>query len=627
MKIPAGAPVALLLLPVLAGSPAGCGRARLENSRRAIVVEARCAGANARVVSETIAAPIEQQVKGIEKMQIMRSRSRDGLCTIMVSFAPDVDLCAAQKLVEERVTRALPGLPELGQRGGVVVRKRPAGVGLILFLSSPNGSFDNFKLSNYANIQLKDELARAAGVAEVALVGAQDYCARIWLDPDRLAAYGLGATDVVKALEHQKLKSAAAPMEPQPGKSHVLPTTVIGPGELATIEELNDLVLQSDAGRDTRLRDVARVELGAAHAESRAQLDGKRGVAMAIHLMPHARPRDVSAAIEQMMTRLAANVPEGMSLDIAFDFTPNLEAAERATSPQYVLLELNTPSGVSAEGKLAILDRADQVMRLGREVKRVMSLTENVFDYVSDRPCVLVRVAPAGQGQADMDMMIEEIRSQLGKQVAEATFRLRNLSRPAAFPRCGYRIDFAVHGPEADRAQNFARKLAERLRRSNKLIDVWTDAEAADRSRVQWDVDASAATGQGVALADVINTVRAFRGELELGGSGQSWQIKLQNGSDVRDQAGGMKLHKVRNSAGNMVPLSGLVTLREVTGPAIEERLNGQPMVEITANPAGSESLAEIRTHCETLAGDVRAELRLTADYRLTWLDDASAAN
>jgi multidrug efflux pump subunit AcrB len=316
-----------------------------------------------------------------------------------------------------------------------------------------------------------------------------------------------------------------------------------------------------------------------------------------------------------------------MSLDTAFDFTANLEAAERTTSAQYVLLDVIAPPGASSQRKLAILDHADQVMRLGREVKRVMSLTENVFDRLPGGLCALVRVAPGGQGQADMDTMIEAIRRQFANQVAEATFRLRDLSRPTAFPRCGYPIDFAVHGPEADRARSFARKLAERLRGTNKLTDVWTGAEAADCPWIQLDFGANAAKVQGVAPTDVMTTLRVFCGELELGDSGQSWQIKLQNGRDVRDLADGIKLLKVRNSRGNMVPLSGLVKLREMMGPAIEERLNGQPMVEITANPAVSESLAEIRTLCERLAGDVRAELSLTADYRLTWLDAAFAAN
>jgi multidrug efflux pump subunit AcrB len=591
------------------------------------VAEVRYPGANARVVADTIAAPIEQQLNGLEKMLTMRSRcGDDGLCTITVTFAPGADLSLAETLVENRIKLALPGLPDPVQRGGVVVRKASTGVGLILFLSSPNGRFDNLNLSNYANIQLKDELARAAGVADVALAGSLDYSLRIWLDPDRLAARELAATDVMQALERQNLKAAAAPVEPHPGKVPLFQVTVTGLARLATVEELNDLVVQADAGRDIRLRDVARVELGATRAHGRAQLDGKPGVALAIHLSPLARPGDVRAALQQIMTRLATNFPEGITLDTVFDFTANLEASERAASPRYILLDMDAPPGASAQRQLAVLDRADQVMRLGKEVERVMILTDNVFDRLPDRPCLLVRVAPAGQGQPGMDAMIEAIRRQLEKQVADAAFRLRDLSQPKAFPRCGYPIDLAVHGPEGDQVRSFARKLAERLRASHKLTDVWTDAEAADRPHVQVDVDANAAKALGVERNDVMNTLQVFFGGLELDGSGRIFQIKLQTGGEFRTHADDIKLLKVRNSQGNMVPLSALVALREITGPAIEERFNGQPMVEVTANPAAGTSLAEIRTLCETLAGDVRAELRLPADYRLTWLDDASAA-
>ena len=455
---PTRAPAARLLLSVVAAALAGCNGASPESPRHAIEVEARYPGANARVVADTIAAPIEQQVNGLEKMLTMRSRcGDDGFCTITVTFAPGADLNLAQTLVQNRINIALPGIPDPVQRGGVVVRKGPTGVGLILFLSSPDGRFNNLYLSSYANIQLKDELARAAGVAEVALVGSLDYSLRIWLDPDRLAARELAATDVMQALERQNLKAAAEPLEPQPGKVPVFQVTVTGLARLATVEELNDFVVQADAGRDIRLRDVARVELGATRADGRAQLDGKPGVALAIHLLPLARPGEVRAALQQIMTRLATKFPDGITLEMAFDFTANLEASERAASPRYVLLDMDAPPGASAQRRLAVLDRADQVMRLGKEVERVMILTDNVFDRLPDRPGLLVRVAQAGPGQPDMDAVMEAIRRQLEKEVADAAFRLRDLSQPKAFPRCGYPVDFAVHGPEGDQVRSFAR--------------------------------------------------------------------------------------------------------------------------------------------------------------------------
>jgi multidrug efflux pump subunit AcrB len=606
MKSSSPAPLAFLLHSVLAAALAGCSPAP-EAPRHTIVVEARYPGANARAVADTIAAPIEQQINGVENMLTMRSRaSDDGTCVITVTFAPGVDLDLAQTLVQNRTSLALPALPEVVQRDGVVVRKGPAGVALILFLSSPDGRFDSVYLGNYAKIQVKDELGRAAGVGEVALVGSLEYSLRLALDPDQLAAFGLATTDVVKALERQNLRPDAAPAEPQPGKPLMLQMTVGSLGRPAHVEELNDLVIRADAGRNIRLRDVARVELGAARPESHAQFDGKPGVALAIHLLPLARPRDVSAAVQQVTTRLAANLPDGIALDIAFDFTANLEAPERATSPQHVLLEMDAPPGTTAERRFAILDRADQVVRQGRAAERVLILTDNVFDRLPDRPCLLVRVASNGQAGADRDAPTAAIRRELEKQIAGAAFRLRDLSRPNAFPRGGYPIDFAVQGPEGDQLRSFARKLAERLRGSNKLTDVWTDADVADRRSVQIDVDADAAEAKGVALPDVMNT--------------------LQSAKELRNHADDLQQLFVRNSTGQMVPLSALVTLREVTAPEVEARLNLRPMAELTANLAAGTPLSDIRTLCETLAGDVRAELRLPADYRLTWLDNVNPA-
>ena len=355
------------------------------------------------------------------------------------------------------------------------------------------------------------------------------------LDPDQLAAFGLATTDVVQALERQNLRPDAAPAEPQPGKPLVLQITVSRLGRVAHVEELNDLVIRADTGRNVRLRDVARVELGAARPESQAQFDGKPGVALAIHLLPLARPGDVSAAVQQVTTQLAAKLPDGIALDMAFDFTANLEAPDRATSPQHVLLEMDVPPGTTAERQFAILDRADQVVRQGQAVEHVLILTDNVFDRLPDRPCLLVRVASDGQVGSDSDAATAAIRSEVEKQIGGAAFRLRDLSRPNAFPRGGYPIDFGVHGPEKNQVRSFARKLAERLRGSHKLTDVWTDAEVADRPSVQIDVNADAAEAKGVALVDVLNTV--------------------QTGKGLRDHADNLQQLFVRNSTGQMVPL------------------------------------------------------------------------
>lgn len=620
-------PFALLLLPVAVASFPGCDQASLGRRRQTIVVETHSPWTDARTVRDAITMPIEQQLLGVPKTMVLRSRSgSDGSCRITLTFEPGVDTNEVQSLLRERVKDALPVLPEAVQREGVKVKKGSAGICLILFLSSPNGSVDQRELSNYANQPLRDALTRVAGIAEVTLVGSVDKSVRIWLDPDRLASLELAAIDVVNALARQNPNFSMATSPDQPGGLFVLQEVPSGLARLPIVEELNDLVVLAKDGRDIRLRDVARVELGAARSESRAQFDGKRGVALVLHSLPLARPRDVSAAVQQVTARLVAELPKGHALEIAFDFTANLEAAGATTSPPYVLVDMDAPSNASAKRKLAMLERADQALRLGNEGGRVLSLTENIFDRLPDKPCLLVRLPPTVKKKSDIEKAIEATHDQLAKRVAEPAFCVRNLSRPRAFPDCGYVVDFAVYGPETDQVRSVARRLAERLRESKKLTDVRADAAVADPTDLQLDFDAEAAKLLGVAQADVTNVLQVHFGSGALTSSEQDWQVKLPAGGESRDHARDVMRLQVRNSRDEMVPMSRVVVPRERTGAGIEERLNGCPMVEITANPAAGVRLAEIGTLCETLAKDVCVELRLAGDYRLMWLNDPKTA-
>src|SRR5215212_5387859 len=167
-------------------------------------------GANARTVADTVASPIEQQVNGVEDMMYMSSQSgNDGSYTLTVTFKPGADLNIAQVLVQNRVNLALPVLPDLVRRRGVTVKKKSPNVLMIVNLSSPDGSRDNLYLSNYATIQLRDELARLPGVGDIQYLGQRDYSMRIWLDPERLASRNLSAADVVAAVQEQNIQVAA----------------------------------------------------------------------------------------------------------------------------------------------------------------------------------------------------------------------------------------------------------------------------------------------------------------------------------------------------------------------------------------------------------------------------------
>src|SRR5246127_2832844 len=220
-------------------------------------------GASAETVSRTVATPLEQQINGVEDMLYMSSQSTgDGKLTVTVTFRIGTDLNVAQMLTQNRVQDALPRLPEDVQRLGVQVRKATPNILLAVHLYSPDSSRDTLYISNYATLHVKDVLARLPGVGDVQIVGSREYALRIWLDPDKVAAHNLNASEVLAALQAQNVQvSAGALYQPPLPPTHAYQLNVQTLGRLATPEQFASIVMKSDAeGRVTRLRDVGRVE-------------------------------------------------------------------------------------------------------------------------------------------------------------------------------------------------------------------------------------------------------------------------------------------------------------------------------------------------------------------------------
>ena len=256
-------------------------------------------GANAQVVADTVAAPIEQQVNGVEDMLYMSSQcTNDGTYTLTVTFKNGVDLNMAQVLVQNRVALAQPILPDLVQRRGVTVKKKSPSVLMIVNLFSPDGTRDNLYLSNYATIQLKDELSRLPGVGDITYLGQRDYSMRLWLDPEKMASRNLSATDVVQAIEQQNTQVAAGQIgQPPVDTGQVFQFTISTMGRLADPEQFAEMILKTDAdGRLVRLRDVARIELGAQGYDQTCTLDGQPSVALSIYQLPGSNALDIAQA-------------------------------------------------------------------------------------------------------------------------------------------------------------------------------------------------------------------------------------------------------------------------------------------------------------------------------------------
>src|SRR6516165_1124477 len=256
-----------------------------------IIVMCTYPGADARVVAESVAAPIEQQVNGVEDMIYMVSQSNnDGSYTLTVTFKPGVNLNFAQVLVQNRINLALPLLPDVVKQAGVTTRKRNPDILMVIGLYSPHGRYDMLYLSNYVTIHLKDEMARVDGVGDCNVFGQQDYSMRIWVDPEKLAALNMTAADVTNALREQNRQVAAGHIGQQPTPSGMpYEFTLTTVGRLSDPEEFDDIVLRTDSdGRKVRIRDVGKSVLGARNEDSTSKLNGRFNASLAIFALPDA---------------------------------------------------------------------------------------------------------------------------------------------------------------------------------------------------------------------------------------------------------------------------------------------------------------------------------------------------
>jgi multidrug efflux pump len=301
-----------------------------------VQVTASYPGASAVVVANTVAAPIEQQVNGVERMLYMSSQStNDGNYTLTVTFQIGTDVNIAQVLVQNRVTLALPQLPPQVQLEGVNTKKSSPDILLAINLLSPDRRYDSIYMSNFATIQLKDELLRIDGVGDILLLGQRDYSMRLWLDPYKLATRRLTASDVVSAIQSQNLQVAAGAVGQQPvpaGQPFQLTMTALG--RLDTERQFGNIIIKTGAPNQSAggssspvvyVRDVARVELGAQTYDQTASADGNPSSAMGVFLLPGANALEVADAVKKRMNELKSRFPPGLEYDIFYDTTPFIQ--------------------------------------------------------------------------------------------------------------------------------------------------------------------------------------------------------------------------------------------------------------------------------------------------------------
>ena len=298
-----------------------------------IFVMATFPGASAETVADTVATPLEEQINGVENMLYMSAQcSSDGQMRLAVTFKVGTDPNTAQVLVQNRVDSAMPRLPEEVRTLGVITRKRSPTIAMLVSLVSPSGKYDPVYLSNYAYLHVRDVLARLPGVGDSVIFGARDYCMRIWLDPNKISARNLTASDVVAAIRRQNVEVAAGlfGQAPQP-PDNLFQLAVMTKGRLVTEGEFGDMVLKADeGGQITRLKDVARIELAANDYGTSSRLNGEPSAAIALFQQPGSNAIETANAIEAAMKELKKEFPEGLEYRIAYDTSAFIRESIRA---------------------------------------------------------------------------------------------------------------------------------------------------------------------------------------------------------------------------------------------------------------------------------------------------------
>jgi multidrug efflux pump len=305
-----------------------------------VVVRTSYPGANPTVIADTVASPLEQQINGVEGMLYMFSQATaDGVMTLTITFGLGTDLDKAQVQVQNRVSQALPRLPQEVQRLGVTTEKTSPDLLMVVHMISPDNRYDMLYLANLAILQVKDELGRLPGVGNVQVFGAGDFSMRVWLNPNKLASHNLTATDVVQAIREQNVQVAAGVLGAPPTNtgSTAFQLLVNTQGRLTTEEEFGNIIVRAAKdGQITRIRDLGHVELGSSTYALRSLLDNKSAAALPISQRPGSNALETSRQVRETMERLKKSFPEGVDYRIVYDPTVFVRESIQAVGHTFI---------------------------------------------------------------------------------------------------------------------------------------------------------------------------------------------------------------------------------------------------------------------------------------------------
>ncbi|MFN7194453.1 MAG: efflux RND transporter permease subunit, partial [Rhodospirillales bacterium] len=289
-----------------------------------IVVRAAYPGADAQTVAATVATPLEQEINGVEDMIYMSSyATADGSMALTITFKAGTNLDQASVLVQNRVAIATPRLPEEVRRLGITTQKSSPNLMMVVHMLSPDESYDQLYISNYALLRVRDQLLRIEGVGDLIVFGAREYAVRIWMDPDKLAGYGLSAGDVVRALREQNVQVSGGSLGTPPADANTaFQIAVTTQGRFEDLRQFRDVIVRNSGdGRLVRVGDVARLELGAKDYVTNSYLNGKPAVALAIFQRPGSNALATANAIRARMIELQRDFPIGVEHQVVYNPT------------------------------------------------------------------------------------------------------------------------------------------------------------------------------------------------------------------------------------------------------------------------------------------------------------------
>jgi multidrug efflux pump subunit AcrB len=370
------------------------------------------------------------------------------------------------------------------------------------------------------------------------------------------------------------------------------------------------------------LRDVAIVEIGATKPRAYGLLDGKPVVSLMIQPTGSVPPSKLRVALEETLVEIRKGLPQGLKLNVTFDFTRNLEPPTPATASEYLVVDLQLPDKTTGERRLPTLEQCEAEARKVPGVEHVLALTEHPFDLFGTDPCLVVLLNAAKQRQSGREETIGMLRAKLAS-VKETTVRVRDLSFPGSWPRCGYSIDLALHGPDREKVRQWSTLLQDRLASSKKFTDLWVSPEPPLQLQFEVEIDATLAERNGVQWRDVLDATNLILDKKRTEGFyrfGSVWHADISSEPRPEEVEKGIANAKIPCATGEMIPVSTFVKVNKSKQPPVLDLLGGQPMVQFSANLAPGVSAEQGRKLCEAIAEETRREIKLPAEYRLTWL-------